>query len=215
MGTVSDANGVLAMNWKHDFQAPAQFFGFVWDIYRNDWILGGLNNSIFFQYPAGSSSGQIPLPATGGYHAWVSAQYFDGSLFLAENPWTGIAFSGMPHRPVEVTVTPLETGPRNVQLRWSPELFGTWQYQIIAFKIENLDTFEGVFVPSNGPFGNPSFWHIIDFGESVYSPDAASFFEGWADSPPNGRRLHLLHPRRALARSVYTGRFWLFAGLYH
>ncbi len=180
MGAVSDAGGVLFLNWTHDFLAPAQFFGFAYDIYAGNFVGGGLDGSIFHQYLLPANNGQIPLIFSGAYHAWISAQYPDGSLLLSENPFTGIAYSGVPHVPTGVSVEPLITGPRDVRVHWAPEVFGTWHNQIVAFKITDLATFAGDFVQTDGPLGT-SLFHFIDYGQLIFMPGTADFFAGTAD----------------------------------
>ena len=141
----------------------------VYDLYMAQFVGGGLDGSIFYQYPLPANTGQIPLIFSGGYHAWISAQYFDGSLEITLNPWTGIAYSGVAHVPAGMSVESLMTGPRDVRLNWAPEIFGTWHDQIIAFKIDDLATFTGDFVQTEGPLGT-SFFHFVDFGEAIFMP---------------------------------------------
>ena len=181
LGAVTDTAGVLTLNWTHGFLAPARFFGFAWDIYLGKFLDAGLNGSIFYDFPTAANTGAIPLGLSGGYHAWISAQYPDGSLHIATNPWTGIMYSGVPHVPVVNQVQILNGPARQVRLDWQTDVFGTWHYQIIAFKVTNLSPFEGNFVTSDGPSGNPSLFHLVDFGESVFTPGTASFFDGHAD----------------------------------
>ena len=82
------------------------------------------------------------------------------------------------NRMAEPTV--VMSGPLGARLVWTPEIFGTWHHQIIAFKITDPATFAGDFVQTEGPLGT-SFFHFVDFGEATFAPDTASFFEGWAD----------------------------------
>jgi len=63
---------------------------------------------------------------------------------------------------------------------WNPDIFGTWHYQIVAFKITDLPTFTGDFVQTQGPLGM-SLFHFVDFGQSIFMPGTADFFAGTAD----------------------------------
>ena len=168
------------MNWTHDFLTPAQFFGFAYDIYLDQFITGGLGGSIFYQYLLPATNGQIPLIYSGAYHAWISAQYPDGNLAVTLNPWTGIAYNGAAHMPEGLSVDSQMTGPRDVRLNWAPEIYGTWHNQIVAFKFTDLATFTGVFVPTDGPLGT-SLFHFVDFGEAIFIPGTADYFAGTAN----------------------------------
>ena len=179
LGAVSDSNGTLLINWTHDFLTPAQFFGFAYDIYPGQFVGGGLDESIFHQFLASATNGQIPLIFTGAYHAWIAAQYAD-SFEITQNPFTGIAYSGVPHVPSGVAIQAMETTGRDVQLSWNPDIYGTWHYQAVAFKISSFDPFLGDFVQTDGPLGT-SLFHFIDFGQAIFMPGTADFFAGTAD----------------------------------
>ena len=75
----------------------------------------------------------------------------------------------------------LNSATRQVRLLWQTDVFATWHYQIIAYNVTNLATFEVDFFASDGPSGNPSLFHIIDFGEAGFIPGTADYFAGTAD----------------------------------
>ncbi|MCX7015333.1 MAG: hypothetical protein NTW86_22735, partial [Candidatus Sumerlaeota bacterium] len=173
LGAVTDnLNGTSRLTWTNPNPPPAQFLGLAWDIGAAAWVNRGWGGGPWFPYPPAQLAGDIDLGFSGGYHIWIANQYGDGTCFFCPNPWTGIQYGGVPHTPADVSVE--DFGARHVRLRWRPEIYGTWHWQIIVYQ-------EGVgFVPVDGPNAN-ALWHFIDYGGQAYTPGQADFFGGTAD----------------------------------
>ncbi|MCX7011048.1 MAG: hypothetical protein NTW86_00525, partial [Candidatus Sumerlaeota bacterium] len=161
---------------------PFQFIGWAYDMYAEDWVQRGLNNTMWFPFSPRASSGDIVLHFSGGYHVWIASQGLQGEWRECPNPWTGILYSGAPHTPQGVRAQVKEkapdgggppNAPRQVELRWKPDIYGTWLYQIIVGRQGRG------FVSVDGP-GGDALWHFVDYGGDCYRPQAASFKEGWA-----------------------------------
>ncbi|MCX7015471.1 MAG: right-handed parallel beta-helix repeat-containing protein [Candidatus Sumerlaeota bacterium] len=171
--SVTDDGGATAqLAWSPPAELPAQFLGFAWDIYQANWVQRFWNNTMWQPFADSATTGTMDLGFTGAYHVWISSQYLDGYWVACVNPWTGILYSGTPHTPVVMSVE--KRGGLNVRLHWTPEIYGTWHNQIIAYKVG-----EG-FPAVIGPSGNQQ-WHFIDYGALAYDTSKASFLNGWAD----------------------------------
>ncbi|MCX7012769.1 MAG: hypothetical protein NTW86_09465 [Candidatus Sumerlaeota bacterium] len=189
--SVSDNNGgSLILGWGNLNMNAAQYLGFAWDIYAGQWVLGGYLNTLWHPYPAGSFSGVLPLGLTGGYHAWISNQYSNGGWYACGNPWTGILYSGTPHTPRNFTAANL--GSHAVRLSWSPEIYGTWHCQVIAYKVGTG------WVNTLGPCGD-SMWQFVYYPLATFLngsvdltvPSAGDYwfylrFAGWLPPYPTG-----------------------------
>ncbi|MCX7015094.1 MAG: FG-GAP-like repeat-containing protein [Candidatus Sumerlaeota bacterium] len=173
LGAVSDnGGGLLKLTWSQAVQTPAQVLAFAWDIYLANWSDKGVGGSMWFLFAGGAKSGSLALDQSGGYHAWVSNQYYDGGWRPCGNPWTGILYSGKPHTPVGLSVE--DRGGGTMRLHWKPEWYGTWHDQIIVYK-------DGAgWVPTQGPSGT-QLWHFVDFGYLGFVVGTADFFAGWGD----------------------------------
>ncbi|MCX7015890.1 MAG: right-handed parallel beta-helix repeat-containing protein [Candidatus Sumerlaeota bacterium] len=173
LDSVTDQGEAVAqLAWSCSGAPSAQFLGFAWDIYLANWVCRFWNDSMWQPFAASDTVGAMDLGYSGAYHVWISSQFFDGYWIPCANPWTGILYSGTPHPPCGASVESL--GGVNVRLHWSPEIYGTWHDQIIAYKVG-----EG-FVSTAGPSGN-QLWHFIDYGQTAYDTSKASFMNGWAD----------------------------------
>ncbi|MCX7013785.1 MAG: hypothetical protein NTW86_14740 [Candidatus Sumerlaeota bacterium] len=176
---VSDlGDGVVELAWSDPNSPAAQYLGFAWDIYAADWVQKGWNNTLWFPYPSLSTTGTLEMDYSGGYHAWVSSQYSDGSWFPCANPWTGIVYSGVPHTPSGLAAEDLGEG--QVRLHWKPEIYGTWLEQIIVYKVgEGFITVSGATNRMYGGTFDP--WTFVDYSGLAYDTSQADFFAGWAD----------------------------------
>ncbi|OPZ18620.1 MAG: hypothetical protein BWZ10_01021 [candidate division BRC1 bacterium ADurb.BinA364] len=189
--SASDAlNGDVRLAWANYAKPPAQHLGFAWDIYTGTWVLGGWNNTLWHPFPLGSFLGDIPLIHSGGYHVWISNQYADGAWYPCANPWTGLIYSGKPHTALNMTAA--QIGANQVRVQWKPEIYGTWHWQIIAWR-------DGAgWVNTTGPSGN-SLWQFIFYPTAgflngqidltVPSAGTYTFFmraAGWLPPHPTG-----------------------------
>ncbi|MCX7012890.1 MAG: hypothetical protein NTW86_10100 [Candidatus Sumerlaeota bacterium] len=166
------SQGALELHWRGPARAPAQYVAFAWDFYAGEWVRRGCNGTPWFPFLVDERAGAIDLGLSGAYHVWISAQYSDGAVRACPNPWTGALLDAPPHTPREAWAEPL--GGRRFRLRWKPDLFGVWQYQILAWKTD------AGWVLTQGPGGN-ALWHFVDYGEQAPAKGSASFREGWAN----------------------------------
>ncbi|MCX7015603.1 MAG: formylglycine-generating enzyme family protein [Candidatus Sumerlaeota bacterium] len=171
--TVTDiGDGMAHLAWSNSWATPLQFLGFSFDLYAFDWVRRFWEGTLWAPFPAGAASGDMDLAFTGGYYVWISNQYSGGNWYPCDNPWGGIIYSGKPHTPRNLVAQRQRSA--NVRLKWKPDLYGTWCYQMIAYKDG-----EG-FIDTLGP-GGISLWHFVDYGGAAYGEYEASFSEGWAD----------------------------------
>ncbi|MCX7015701.1 MAG: hypothetical protein NTW86_24640 [Candidatus Sumerlaeota bacterium] len=150
--------GSIGLTWNHWYGAPTDFLGAAWDLYTGAWTppaapLHALGN-------AQQRTGVMNLGNTGGYHVWVLAEYPGGVVVPTTTPWTGTVYSGVPHTPLDSTATALAQ-PLHVALAWKPEIYGTFQYQIIAFRAGTG------FVSTIGPEGD-SLWHFVTYPQTAF-----------------------------------------------
>ena len=173
LASVSDnGGGVANLVWTNTgVKEPMQFLGFSWDIYSSGWASRGLNNSMWYPYPAGARSGSLDVGFSGGYHFWISNDYFANGWYPCNNPATTIIYSGASHTPADVWFEQL--GNRRIILHWRPDWYGTWLYEIIAYKVGTG------WVVINGPGGH-QYWHFLDYGGAAYNHAEGSFWDGWA-----------------------------------
>ncbi|MCX7016585.1 MAG: hypothetical protein NTW86_29180 [Candidatus Sumerlaeota bacterium] len=146
-------HGAAQLAWSNDAQPPAQFLGFAWDVYQADWVKRFWQATMWLPFPSSASSGPMDLGFSGAYHVWISSQYADGAWLPCANPWTGIVYGGTPHAPRNVQAADL--GSLQARLTWSPEIYGTWHDQIIAWS----ET-AGNWVAVGGPSGQ-SLWQFV------------------------------------------------------
>jgi len=173
MESVSDAmNAQARLAWSNANAVPFEYLGFAWDLYLAKWVETGWNDTLWQVFWPPAMEGLVSLNYSGGYHAWISNYYADGAWWPCLNPWTGIIYSGPPHTPLGLSLE--IRAPGQARLHWKPEVYGTWHYQIIAFKSGEE------FIPIDGPSGY-QLWHFIDYAGGIYDHAKASFFEGWAD----------------------------------
>ncbi|MCX7017285.1 MAG: hypothetical protein NTW86_32775 [Candidatus Sumerlaeota bacterium] len=151
--------GILHLLWVNYAKPPAQYLGFAWDIYAGQWVLGGWNDTLWHPYPYGDFQGDLAVTRSGGYHAWISSQYGDGTWFACANPWTGIVYSGTPHTPANVSAS--DVGTLKARVQWKTDIYGTWHYQIIAFKLGTG------WVNTTGPSGN-AMWQFIAYPSTAF-----------------------------------------------
>ena len=158
--SVGDAgNGNLSLSWMNAHQKPYQYLGFAYDIYAADWVKRGYNNTMWFPYGADLGGGNLDAHFSGGYHAWISTQYSDPSVYTCTNPWTGILYSGTPHTPINVSAQ-AQTGHK-ARLKWKTDIYGTWRYLMIAHNGTN-------FVNVTGPSGN-AMWQAVYYQDSAFT----------------------------------------------
>ena len=177
--------GAAHLTWSNPADPPEQFLGLAWDIYAQQWASRGAQGTMWYPFGPLACEGDMDLGFSGAYHVWISSLHWDGWR-PAQNPWTGILYSGTPHTPTGLWAQSLS--PFKIRLHWTPEIYGTWLCQIIVYKVG------AGWIDTNGPSGN-QLWHFVDFGGAAYDPNKASFFQGWAD-------FNLPFP--------YIGTYWLF-----
>ncbi|MCX7011107.1 MAG: hypothetical protein NTW86_00830, partial [Candidatus Sumerlaeota bacterium] len=151
-------NGNLALSWLNAKLTPAQFLGFAYDLYAADWVKRGYNNTMWFPYDATVGGGTLDAHFSGAYHAWISNQYADASVYACSPAWTGIMYSGTPHTPINVTAQDL--GGHKARLKWKTDIYGTWRYLAIAHNGTN-------FVNVTGPSGN-ALWQAVYYLDSAF-----------------------------------------------
>ena len=188
MQSVNDIGEAQAqLTWTNPPPLPDQILGLAYDIYAQQFIDFAPCACPFFPVLPTNAIATLPLPHSGGYHFWASNLYVDGEWLITQNPISNIIFTGTPHTPANATVQLLENTSVTYRLTWTPDLFGTWLYQIIV-----LDNATNQFIETNGPSGT-SLWHFIDFGAAGYDPTLADFFTAHADFtlPPGDYTFYL------------------------
>ncbi|MCX7017213.1 MAG: hypothetical protein NTW86_32395 [Candidatus Sumerlaeota bacterium] len=165
LSVADTGNGQLHATWFTVSTTPAQFLGFVWDIYVRDWVKNW-DGAMWAPFPATDTSGDLKIDLTGGYHVWMSAQYADASWYPCDNPWTGILYSGAPHQPRRVAAT--APGALQATLTWRPEIYGTSNYLIAAF-----DTDQQEWATTVGPSGS-AIWQSVFYGSAEFNAGAVT-----------------------------------------
>jgi len=158
--------GSMRLQWTNPRETPFQFLGFAYDIYAQTWVLGGWNNTLWHPFAADATQGLIPLGNAGPYHAWIGNQYSNGDYYACASPWTGLIYSGPPHTPLDVAAQ--DMGARRVRLTWRTDIYTTWHYQILAYKVD-----EG-WVPISGPSGTQP-WQFIMYPDAKFLNGSADF----------------------------------------
>lgn len=173
--SVEDAlDGSTILEWESGAIEPPRFLGFAMDMYTYQWVLGGLDGSMWHAYPGNWRFGGLPLNYTGAYLVWISSQYADGGWFVCDNPAAYIQYSGAPHAPLNLTAS--DVGAGKARIRWAPDIYGVWHYQIIGYR-------DGVgWAQTLGPEPALDYWHFMAYG-------GAQFAEGRIDLrvPANGK----------------------------
>ena len=162
LGTVEDASsGTVRMTWTNEADPPAQFLGFAWDLYAEDWVKGGWNDTMWHNFSSTATTGDMDLGHSGAYFVWISSQATSGTLYPCGNPAVLQELSGPPHKPLEVQA--VKTGDDTVRLSWKPEVYGTWLYWILAYSIDDEK-----WVVTGGPLGE-SLWHYVQYGDDDFT----------------------------------------------
>ncbi|MCX7015081.1 MAG: hypothetical protein NTW86_21440 [Candidatus Sumerlaeota bacterium] len=175
-----NGGGIAFLRWNDPVETPSQYYGIAYDLYTFYWVERAPGGSMWYAYAPNYRLGLMDIGFTGAYFIWITAMYPDGMWYPCYNPAAYPQYSGTPHTPRNLTGSDIGAG--YVRLQWDPEIYGTWHYQIIAFR-------EGTgFVPTTGPSGANQFWHFVDYGGAAYAPGTASFMNGWAElvTPQNG-----------------------------
>ncbi|MCX7015112.1 MAG: multiheme c-type cytochrome [Candidatus Sumerlaeota bacterium] len=158
---IDQGNANARLLWSMPSVAePAQFLGFAYDIYPQNFVNFGVNG-LFQPFLSYATNGTLPLGRSGAYHVWVGTQYPDSSFFPTNTPFTGIIYSGMPHEPLNVTAQALP-GVK-AQLHWAPDIYGTFAYWVIAYQISSKS-----FVNTTGPLGS-ALWQGVAYGSSDFT----------------------------------------------
>ncbi|MCX7013010.1 MAG: hypothetical protein NTW86_10710 [Candidatus Sumerlaeota bacterium] len=190
-GVTDNVNGSLHLRWSNRAAACAQFLGFSWDIYQEGWVELSPVGSLWYPYLRTVPEGNMRVDYSGGYHVWMSNQYYDGDWHACVNPWTGILYGGTPHKPINVLAH--DTGGRQARLDWKPDIYGAWHYQIFVYSVD-----EARWVNTVGPSGD-SPWHFVFFlsgdfmnGSALFTvPSAGAYWfwirgAGWLAPYPTG-----------------------------
>ncbi len=105
---------------------------------------------------------------------WLGSQYFFNELLLCQNPWTGILYDATPHMPLQFLATPSDIVGwpfgRQVDLKWRSDWYGTWQYQLIAYKLDQgwVQTYS---IPDGA-----AFWHLATYPDSSHLNGQTTLF---------------------------------------
>ncbi len=176
LGDVADnGDGTVGITWTNPNNPPAQFIGFAWDLYTEDWVERGTDDTMWYNFSSAATSGELDLGNSGAYFIWISNQYADSSWFPCENPAVFQNLGGMPHTPLDVATA---VDGQDVTLSWKPDMFGTWLYWIIAYDIDNEE-----WVEIDGPLGE-SVWQYVVYNDADFNagsvnltvPDAGDYW---------------------------------------
>ncbi|MCX7012217.1 MAG: VCBS repeat-containing protein [Candidatus Sumerlaeota bacterium] len=173
--SVGDAGGgALGVQWANTNDMPAQYLGIAYDIYGQQWAPIQGTGSPWQPFAPTALAGEMPLGQSGGYHLWLGSQFFFNELLLCRNPWTGILYDAAPHSPLQflATASDIVGWPfgRQVDLKWKSDIYGTWQYQLIAYKLD-----KGWVQTYSLADGN-SFWHLATYPDSSHLNGQVSLF---------------------------------------
>ncbi|OPZ12349.1 MAG: hypothetical protein BWZ10_02093 [candidate division BRC1 bacterium ADurb.BinA364] len=163
---VDSGSSSIYMAWQNDANSPAQFLGFAYDLYKNEYVLNKGNGTMWHPFPANANAGFIPVDNTGGYFAWISNQYANGDWYLS-NAKPLIVYSGMPNTPANVALA--KTGSNQVKLTWKPDIFGAWHAQVIFWS-----STVGWNTLTTGPDGTGQ-WHFLMYGTNAFMNGEATF----------------------------------------